>query len=673
MSSAPRPPFVPSQQMRPQMGAPAPGSPSPRQPMNQGQPMNTQQRQMAPQLRRVDSQGNVLPNPGQPPRGGIQQQVRPPSSGGTTSPPGQGGPGPGPRPQGAFPWAGPPNSQQNRPSNAFGNQPPNQGGRPFPRPGPGGTGGGGQPQFRPPYQQQNMQQQYQGMPQQFPPQVQQRPFAPQQNAPMSKTNSHDDDDSDVVFGQAITPVRTGVAPPPQPTVKTNQVIDDLKTIPEVQPNKENNTNPKNTSFSDLNDKKNLNEIEKEASTERKRTEELKVNEQALGSSESSSNSAKLTNFQKISGDTPENTNKLEKPTKVENNKKLEGSPKEATFNKDIKGDNDSGVDESTQEKDRNGPTSPSSPAKTPTKPTSGISRPPSATPSNKSNKSRSASRSRLALKTPEPESAKKVPMNKIQVGNAPSPNLKAVRSKIGSLDNATYKPGGGKIKIESKKIEIKAAPRIEAKNEKYTPKGGDKKIVSTKLQWNAKSKIGSLENANHKPGGGDKKIDTIKADFKDKAKPKVGSKDNVKYAPGGGDIKIQTHKLEIKAQSKIGSLDNVKHKPGGGDKKIFDDKDYLKNVDHPVALTSPSQLCNGHLCASIHIEIGHCSRFNNFWKAPKITRATTLTSSMSLPAECLVLSVSMPSLNNEKRPKSAGPKSARKPGQAIHPKPFRLF
>ncbi|XP_017009277.2 microtubule-associated protein tau isoform X9 [Drosophila takahashii] len=333
-------------------------------------------------------------------------------------------------------------------------------------------------------------------------------------------------------------------------------------------------------------------------------------------------------------------------------------PATARANQDQKeGDNDSGVDESTQEKDRNGPISPSSPVKTPTSTSSkpdksGTSRPPSTTPSNKSApKSRSASKNRLLLKTPEPEPAKKVPMNKVQVGHAPSPNLKAVRSKIGSLDNATYKPGGGHVKIESKKIDIKAAPRIEAKNDKYMPKGGEKKIVTTKLQWNAKSKIGSLENAAHKPGGGDKKIETLKMDFKDKAKPKVGSTANVKHQPGGGDIKIQTQKLEIKAQSKVGSLDNVKHKPGGGEKKIFDDKDYLKNVEHSVALTTPP---------------------TQYWKAPRIQRATTLTSSMSLPAECLVLSVSMPSLNSEpKRPKSAGPK--KKPGQAVHSKPFRLY
>ena len=55
-------------------------------------------------------------------------------------------------------------------------------------------------------------------------------------------------------------------------------------------------------------------------------------------------------------------------------------------------------------------------------------------------------------------------MNKIQVGFAPSPNLKAAKSKIGSLDNATHKPGGGNVKIESRKIQIEAKPRTQARN-----------------------------------------------------------------------------------------------------------------------------------------------------------------------------------------------------------------
>lgn len=73
-----------------------------------------------------------------------------------------------------------------------------------------------------------------------------------------------------------------------------------------------------------------------------------------------------------------------------------------------------------------------------------------------------------------------VPMNKIQVGSAPSPNLKTVKSKIGSLQNSTHKPGGGNVKIENRKLDWKAQPRIAAKNDTYQPGGGDKK-VNTKL------------------------------------------------------------------------------------------------------------------------------------------------------------------------------------------------
>ncbi|XP_048000421.1 microtubule-associated protein tau isoform X2 [Leguminivora glycinivorella] len=247
------------------------------------------------------------------------------------------------------------------------------------------------------------------------------------------------------------------------------------------------------------------------------------------------------------------------------------------------GDNDSGVDESTQGNDLNG--SPGSPnkknvSKLPTKEKSSSSLKPSL--------SRSSSKSATVKipETPQATEKKKVPMNKVQVGNAPSPNIKTVKSKIGSLDNATYKPGGGKVKIENRKLEFKAAPRIAAKNETYTPSGGTKKITTTKLEWNAKSKIGSLDNTAYKPGGGDKKIETVKLDFKDKAKPKVASTVNITHKPGGGAVKIENQKLEFKAQSKVGSMDNVKHKPGGGDIKIFDDKDYIKQTSGQSPLPS---------------------------------------------------------------------------------------
>ncbi|KAG5881853.1 hypothetical protein JTB14_034132 [Gonioctena quinquepunctata] len=273
---------------------------------------------------------------------------------------------------------------------------------------------------------------------------------------------------------------------------------------------------------------------------------------------------------------------LENSTKEvqrENSKYLDlGKPPKAKSPARSEGDNDSGVDESIQGNDQSSNSGNRSPRK------SSKSRTSSSTPI-----ARSVSRGSNppSLKSPDsnattPGSAsekKKVPMNKIQVGSAPSPNLKVVKSKIGSLENASYKPGGGKVKIEHKKLEFKSAtPRIEAKNDKYIPKGGEKKIVQQKLQWNAKSKIGSLENTTHKPKGGDKKIETIKLDFKGKAKPKVGSKDNMKHVPGGGEVKIETKKIELKVTSKVGSLDNMKHKPGGGEKKIFDDKEYLKQM-----------------------------------------------------------------------------------------------
>lgn len=218
------------------------------------------------------------------------------------------------------------------------------------------------------------------------------------------------------------------------------------------------------------------------------------------------------------------------------------------------GDHDSGVDESTQgnEPTTNGEIH-KSPSKIPKKQAGGLTSPVKS-PVKTSAKPKTPDTAAAAQPDKKSESSKaKVPMNKVQVGAAPSPNLKTVRSKIGSLDNASYKPGGGKIKIENRKLDFsKTQPKIAAKNEAYVPGGGDKKITQVKLSWNAKSKVGSLENATHKPGGGDKKIETVKLDFKEKAKPKIGSKENVKHQPGGGAVKTTPS-----SQEERGSSDDV--------------------------------------------------------------------------------------------------------------------
>ncbi|VDM82405.1 unnamed protein product, partial [Strongylus vulgaris] len=69
-------------------------------------------------------------------------------------------------------------------------------------------------------------------------------------------------------------------------------------------------------------------------------------------------------------------------------------------------------------------------------------------------------------------------------------------------------------------------------------------------------------------GGGNVKIPTVKLDFKEKAKPKIEAKSD--YVPPVPEKKMISQKLNWNAQSKIGSLDNVKHKPAGGNVQVRD-------------------------------------------------------------------------------------------------------
>ena len=67
-------------------------------------------------------------------------------------------------------------------------------------------------------------------------------------------------------------------------------------------------------------------------------------------------------------------------------------------------------------------------------------------------------------------------MNKIQVGLAASPNIAAARSRVGSLANADHRPGGGAVRIEHHRVDLSgAAPRIQARSD-HRPGGGNKKV-----------------------------------------------------------------------------------------------------------------------------------------------------------------------------------------------------
>ncbi|XP_015708207.1 microtubule-associated protein 4 isoform X3 [Coturnix japonica] len=161
-----------------------------------------------------------------------------------------------------------------------------------------------------------------------------------------------------------------------------------------------------------------------------------------------------------------------------------------------------------------------------------------------------------------------------------APDLKNVRSKIGSTDNIKHQPGGGKGKVEKKpesaaaarKSEPNAVPKMAPTKTAVTKEGvpkqpnGKVQIVSKKANYShVQSKCGSKDNIKHVPGGGNVQIQNKKVDLS-KVSSKCGSKANIKHKPGGGDVKIENQKLNFKekAQAKVGSLDNVGHLPAGG-------------------------------------------------------------------------------------------------------------
>ncbi|XP_076615648.1 uncharacterized protein LOC143338810 isoform X15 [Chaetodon auriga] len=164
---------------------------------------------------------------------------------------------------------------------------------------------------------------------------------------------------------------------------------------------------------------------------------------------------------------------------------------------------------------------------------------------------------------------------------APMPDLKNIRSKVGSTDNLKHQPGGGKVQILDKKLDL----------------------------TNVQARCGSKDNLKHVPGGGKIQIVHKKIDLSN-VTSKCGSKDNIRHKPGGGNIEIKNEKLEFKVQSKIGSLDNIGHVPGGGQKKIESHKLTFREgakarTDHGAEIVSledsPHQLSTVSSSGSINM------------------------------------------------------------------------
>uniref|UniRef100_A0A3P9P6X0 Microtubule-associated protein n=1 Tax=Poecilia reticulata TaxID=8081 RepID=A0A3P9P6X0_POERE len=136
-------------------------------------------------------------------------------------------------------------------------------------------------------------------------------------------------------------------------------------------------------------------------------------------------------------------------------------------------------------------------------------------------------------------------------GTAPDPDIRNIRSKIGSTDNIKHQPGGGKVQIVSKKLDFShVTSRLGSKdNMKHVPGGGNVQILNKKVDVSkVTSKCGSKDNIKHKPGGGVMKLESHKVNIREKAQPKVGS-------PGGGDVKAEgPEETEGKATPMTSSL-----------------------------------------------------------------------------------------------------------------------
>lgn len=170
------------------------------------------------------------------------------------------------------------------------------------------------------------------------------------------------------------------------------------------------------------------------------------------------------------------------------------------------------------------------------------------------------------IRTP-PKSPSSV-QRQLKVINQPLPDLKNVKSKIGSTSNIKHQPKGGQVQILHEKLDFShVQPKCGSKdNLKHSPKGGNVMIPSVKLDFShVKSKCGSLDKIQHAAGGGNVQIQTKKIDLSH-VTAKCGSFSNIHHRPGGGHVRIENVKLDFKekAHAKVGSLENTSHTPGGG-------------------------------------------------------------------------------------------------------------
>ncbi|XP_063308950.1 microtubule-associated protein 4 isoform X10 [Pelobates fuscus] len=188
--------------------------------------------------------------------------------------------------------------------------------------------------------------------------------------------------------------------------------------------------------------------------------------------------------------------------------------------------------------------------------------------------------------------------------SATAPDLKNIRSKIGSTDNLKHQPGGGKAKVEKKPVPASTtarkpvtlagpkstAPRPAVTKESVPKQSNEKvQIISKKVNYShVQSKCGSKDNIKHVPGGGN---------VPNAAKPAAGSarpQAPSNHKPGSANVQIVNKKIDVsKVSSKCGSKANLKPKSGGGDSKSEASNGNLKKQEE--TMSAPKENANKDL------------------------------------------------------------------------------
>uniref|UniRef100_A0A8D3DDD3 Microtubule-associated protein n=1 Tax=Scophthalmus maximus TaxID=52904 RepID=A0A8D3DDD3_SCOMX len=255
-----------------------------------------------------------------------------------------------------------------------------------------------------------------------------------------------------------------------------------------------------------------------------------------------------------------------------------------------------GTDSARSRSVRSGASTPGSSAVTPGTPPSYACRTPgSRTPGSHTPKSFSVLQEKKVAVIRTPPKSPSSAQRQLKVLNQPLPDLKNVKSKIGSTSNLKHQPKGGQVMIPSVKLDFS---HVQSKcgslaKLQHTAGGGNIQIQTKKIDLShITSKCGSMSNLSHRPGGGNVRIENVKLDFKDKAAAKVGSLDNTSHTPGGGNIMIESHKLTFRETAKArvdhGAEIVVTHSPGietGGTSPRLSSAGSINLLDSPQLST----------------------------------------------------------------------------------------